>query len=56
MIEKKTDTQFRFSNYFYHESLSPFGSIGKSWGKYWDYFKISNMEYETDNELKYTTL
>ena len=31
--KENKDTQFRFSNYSYHASLSPFGSIGKSWGK-----------------------
>ena len=32
------DTQHRFSNYSYHASLSPCGSIGKLWGKYSSYF------------------
>ena len=32
--KENTDTQFRFSNWSYHASLSPFESIEKSWGKY----------------------
>ena len=35
---QQAETNHKFSNYSYYASLSPCGSIGKSWGKYSSYF------------------
>ena len=36
--KQQEETHHNFSNYSYHASLSPCGSIGKLWGKYSSYF------------------